>query len=153
MCLQFHNPTSFVVSGPLGVGKSYWVLRFIDSLKQLCPEIKRVVYHHEMWQETFDCYTDKVNFKQGMPSLEDLKESRNVFLLLDDLMFANSELLSKIYSVYSHHFRFSVLMTVQNLFHKGLREISLNAQIMVLFKSCRNVNQIAHFSRQIYPKT
>ena len=88
-----------------------------------------------------------------MPSLEDLKESRDAFLVLDDLMFANSEFLSKIYSVYSHHFHFSVLMTVQNLFHKGLREISLNAQIMVHFKSCRDVNQIAQFLQQIYPKT
>ena len=101
----------------------------------------------------FDCYMDKVNFKQGMPSLEDLKESRDAFLVLDDLMFANSEFLSKIYSVYSHHFHFSVLMIVQNLFHKGLCDLSLNTQIMVLFKSCRDVNQIAHFLRQIYPKT
>ena len=44
-------------------------------------------------------------------------------------------------------------MTVQDSFHKGLREISLNAQIMVLFKSGRDVNQISHFLRQIYPKT
>ena len=44
-------------------------------------------------------------------------------------------------------------MTVQNLFHKGLREISFNPQILVLFKNCRDVNQIAHFLRQIYPKT
>ena len=125
---------------------------FIANLKQLCPEIKQVVYHYDVWQETFDHYTDKVNFKQGKLSLEDLKESRDAFLVLDDLMFANSEFLSKIYSVYSHHFHFSVLMTVQNLFHKGFREISLNAQIMVLFKSCREVNQIAHFLCQIYPK-
>ena len=88
----------------------------------------------------FDRYADKVNFKQGIPSLEDLKESRDAFLVLDDLMFANFEFLSKIYSIYSHHFHFSVLMTVQNLC-----EISLNAQIMVLFKSCRDVNQIAQF--------
>ena len=88
----------------------------------------------------FDHYIDKVNFNQGMPSLEGLKESRDAFLVLYKLMFANSEFLSKIYSVYSHHFHFSVLMTMQNLFHKGLREISLNAQIMVLFKICRDVN-------------
>ena len=43
----------------------------------------------------FDRYTDKINFKQGMPSLKDLKESRDAFLVLDDLMFANSEFLSK----------------------------------------------------------
>ena len=75
----------------------------------------------------FDCYIDRVNFKQGMPSLEDIKESRDLFLVLDDLMFADSEFLSKIYCVYSHHFHFSVLINVQNLFHKGLHEVSLNA--------------------------
>ena len=102
MSLRFQNPTSFVVSGPSGVGKSYWVLRFIDSLKQFCPEIKQVVYHYEVWQEMFDCYKTL-----NMPSLEDLKESQDAFFVPDDLMFANSEFLSKIYSVYSHHFHFS----------------------------------------------
>ena len=68
-------------------------------------------------------------------------------------MFANAEFLAKIYSVYSHHYRFSVLMTVQNLFHKGLREISLNSQMIVFFKNRRNTNQIAHFMQQIYSKT
>ena len=68
-------------------------------------------------------------------------------------MFANTEFLAKIYSVYSHHFRFSMVMTMQNLFHKGLREISLNSQMIVLFKNCMDTNKIAHFMRQIYPKT
>ena len=69
MSLRFQNPISFVVSGPSEVGKSYWDLCFIDSLKELCPEIKQVVYHYEVWQEIFDHFTDKVNFKQGMLSL------------------------------------------------------------------------------------
>ena len=68
-------------------------------------------------------------------------------------MFANVDFLAKIYRVYLHHFQFSVLMIVQNLFHKGLRKISLNSQMIVLFKNCRDTNQIAHFMRQIYPKT
>ena len=75
MSLRFQNSTSFVVSKPSGVEKSYWVLRFIDSLKQLCSEIKQVVYHYKEWQEMFDRYTDKVSFKQGTSSLEGLKES------------------------------------------------------------------------------
>ena len=119
--LQFQNPNSFVVSEPSAVGKSYWMLRFIDSLNQLCPEIKQVVYHYKVWQEMFDRYTGKVNFKQGMPSLEDLKESQDAFPVLDNLMFSNSKFLFKIYSVYSHHFHFSIFMTVQTLFYKGFK--------------------------------
>ena len=153
MSLRFQNPSSFIIAGPSGVGKTFWIFRFVDSLKEFCPEVERVVYHYEIWQELFDKHANKIDFKQGVPNLEDLKEYRNAFVVLDDLMFADPEFLAKMYSVYSHHFRFSVLMTVQNLFHKGLREISLNSQIIILFKNCRDTNQIAHFMQQIYPKT
>ena len=74
MSLQFQNPTSFAVSGPSRVAKFYWVLCFIDSLKQLFPEIKEIFYYYKVWQEISDCYTNKVNFKQGMPILENLRE-------------------------------------------------------------------------------
>ena len=77
MSLQFQNSTSFVVSRPFGVGKSYWVLRFIDSPKQLCPEIKQIVYHYKVWQEMFNRYKTL-----NIPSLEDLQESRDAFLVL-----------------------------------------------------------------------
>ena len=91
MSLQFQNLTSFVVSRPSGVGKSYCILHFIDSLRQLFLKIKQVVYHYKVWQEMLDRYTNKVNFKQGMSILEELKECRDVLLGLDDLMFADVE--------------------------------------------------------------
>ena len=153
MPLWFENPSSFIVAGPSSVGKTFWVLQFVDSLKDFCPEIERVVYHYEVWQKLFHQYANKIDFKQSVPNVEESKEYQNAFIILDDLTFANVEFLAKIYSVYSHHFRFSVLMTMQNLFHKGLREISLNFQMIVLFKNCRDTNQITHFMRQIYSKT
>ena len=78
MSLRFQNPTSFVVSGPSGVGKCYWVLRFIDSLKQLCPEIKQVVYHYKVWQAIFDRYTDSYWVLRFIDSLKQfaLKSNR-----------------------------------------------------------------------------
>ena len=111
-----------------------------------------MVYHYEVWQKLFDQYANKIDFKQGIPNVKELKEYQNAFVILDNLMFANVEFLAKIYSIYSHHFRFSVLITVQNLFHKGLRKINLNTQMIVLFKNCKDTNQIAHFMQQIYPK-
>ena len=143
MLLWFENPSSFIVAGPSGVGKTFWFLQFVDSLKDFCSEIEHVIYHYEVWQKLFNQYANKIDFKQGIPNVEELKEYQNAFVILDDLMFANAEFLAKIYSVYSHHFQFSVLMTVQNLFYKGLREISLNSQMIVLFKNCRDTNQIA----------
>ena len=112
MSLQFQNLSNFIVPGPLGVSQTFWVFRLVDSLTDLCPEIERIVYHYEVWQKTFDEYANDIKFKQGVPSVEDLKEYQNAFVILDDLMFANAEFLAKIYSIYSHHFCFSVLMTV-----------------------------------------
>ena len=126
MSLRFENTSSFIVAGPSSVGKTFWVLRFVNSLKEFCTETKRVIYHYEVWQELLDKYANKIDFKQVVPNLEDLKEYQNAFVILDDLMFANAKFLAKIYSVYSYHFRFSVLMTVQNLFHKGSARDKLN---------------------------
>ena len=140
MSLQFENPSSFIIAGPLGIGKTFWVVRFVDSLKDFFPEIEQVAYHYEVWQKLFDQYANKIDFKQGVPNVEELKEYQNAFVILDDLMFANVEFLAKIYSVYSHHFHFSMLITMQNLFHKGLPEISLNSQMIILFKNCRDTN-------------
>lgn len=152
MALRFENPASFILSGASGVGKTFWMIRFVKHLKEICSEINRVIYHYEVWQKVFNEYTNEIDFYQGPPSLESLKEAKNALVILDDLMHMDSTFLAKIFCVYSHHHQFTVMMTVQNLFHKGLREISLNAQFIILFKNCRDLNQIAYFMRQLYPK-
>ena len=53
MSLRFENPSSFIVAGPSGVGKTFWVLQFVNSLKDFRPEIERVVYHYKIWQELY----------------------------------------------------------------------------------------------------
>ena len=72
-------------------------------------------------------------------------------VILDDLMFENPKTISKIFTIYSHHRNYTVIETVQNLFHKSHRDITLNAQFVVLFKNCRDLNQIKHFARQAFP--
>lgn len=153
MSLKFNNPASFLVSGSSGSGKTVWTLRFISHLNTLCPEIKCIYYYYEVWQQIFAQYTEKITFRQGLPTLEQLKDSRKSLIVLDDLMFADATFLAKIYSVYSHHYDFTVVMTVQNIFRKNLREVSLNTNFIVLFKNCRDSSQISTFLRQIYPQT
>ena len=152
MSLQFTNPASFVLSGPSGVGKTFFIFRFIDHIHQICPEIKKVLYHYEVWQDIFEKYEDKVSFSKGLPNLEALENAKDSLLILDDFMTDNLKFIAKIYSVYSHHYRFSVITTIQNLFNPGVREISLNSKFIVIFKSVRDQCQINYFLRQIYPK-
>ena len=73
MLLRFENPSSFIVAGPSGIEKIFWILRFVDSLKDFCPEIECVIYNYEVWQKLFNQYANKIDFKQGVPSAEELK--------------------------------------------------------------------------------
>ena len=124
----------------------------IDHIHTICPEIKRIVYHYEIWQDIFEKYEGKVEFCKGLPSLEDLEKAKDSLVVLDDFMTSDLKFIAKIYSVYAHHFRFSVITTIQNLFHPGVREISLNSNFIVIFKSVRDQCQINYFFRQMYPK-
>jgi len=53
----------------------------------------------------------------------------------------------------SHHKNLSVILISQNLFHqgRGQRDISLNANYIVVFKNPRDRAQIRHLARQVYP--
>jgi hypothetical protein len=54
----------------------------------------------------------------------------------------------------SHHLNLSVIFITQNFFHKGkeMREITLNAHYILLLKNRRDMSQIMHLGRQLYPK-
>ncbi|CAH0403841.1 unnamed protein product [Chilo suppressalis] len=54
----------------------------------------------------------------------------------------------------SHHRNLSVIFITQNLFHqgKGQRDISLNANYIVIFKNPRYRSQIQHLARQVCPE-
>jgi hypothetical protein len=53
----------------------------------------------------------------------------------------------------SHHRNLSIIYIVQNIFHQGkeMRNISLNAHYIVLFKTPRDKQQIYMLARQINP--
>ena len=58
-----------------------------------------------------------------------------------------------LFTKHSHHLGLSVIFVTQNIFHKGkgMRDISLNSQYIVAYKSPRDRNQFATLSRQICP--
>jgi len=74
--------------------------------------------------------------------------------ILDDLMDKADDIVANLFTKISHHRSVSVIYITQNVFHKAKqsRTISLNAHYMVLFKSPRDVGQIAVLGRQLYPE-
>ena len=102
-----------------------------------------------------------LNFtKGGIPSqiaTSSFFDARKISLVvLDDLMVESSDdkSISNLFTRGSHHMNLSVIYIVQNLFNRGKmsRNISLNSQYLVLFKSPRDKQQILVLARQLYPR-
>ena len=60
------------------------------------------------------------------------------------------DVITKFFTVYAHHYNFSVMFLAQNLFNKNIREISLTSHFVILFKNCRDATQIQHFLWQAF---
>ena len=63
MVLKFQYPTSFIISGPSGVGKAKWILCLVDNIDKICPGIKQIFYCCEVGQGIFNKYSDKIRFR------------------------------------------------------------------------------------------
>ena len=100
-----------------------------------------------------------IEFNQGIP--EDIDEpdyldvSQRNLIVLDHLMAQSGKdkRIADLFRKGSHHRNLSVIYIVQNIFHQGkeMRNISLNAHYIVLFKSPRDRQQISILARQVNP--
>ena len=84
-----------------------------------------------------------------------LDVSQRNLIVLDDLMAqtGKDKRISDRFTKGSHHRNLSIIYIVQNIFHQGkeMRNISLNANYIVLFKSPRDKKQISMLARQVDP--
>ena len=105
-----------------------------------------------------DLGTFGVEFREGLPQLDEFRnDSLPKLIILDDLMHestSSDQTVVQLFTKGSHHRNLSVFFLTQNLFHqgRGQRDISLNANYIVLFKNPCDKAQIEHLVRQIYPE-
>ena len=100
---------------------------------------------------------ENIDFVQGLDvsKIDQLNSSRNNLLIIDDLIndATNSSVISDLFTKGSHHRNISVILTVQNFFCRGKenRNITLNANYIVLFKNPRDRQFANKIAQQIYP--
>ena len=100
---------------------------------------------------------NKIEFREGLPRSEDYSSDplSPKLVIIDDLMRESSscDAIVDLFTKGSHHKNLSVILISQNLFHqgRGQRDISLNANYIVVFKNPRDRAQIRHLARQVYP--
>ncbi len=113
----------------------------------MSPPPKRIVWCYTIWQRAYD--EIEADFVQGVPDF-DYFDGQPTILVLDDLMEQDLEKVTKYFTRGSHHLKITVFYLVQNLFFRGIRTISLNSQIVVLFKNPRDTGQLSFFARQAF---
>ena len=118
-----------------------------------------IYYCYGEWQKSFENISN-VNFisrfDPEMVAKENLENKGHVLLILDDLMDCIDEkTLLNLYTKYSHHRNISPVLLLQNLYHKGLknlRDVSLNTMYNIILKSPHDRSSISTLASQMYPR-
>ena len=147
------HPFTCVVAGPTGCGKTVWVKEFLKYKSILMsPLPEETVWCYGEWQSGYS-QMQHVTFVEGIPKTDEWTDNKPRLVILDDLMTEADERVTKLFTKGSHHRNLSVIFIVQNLFgtNKEQRTITLNSHYLVVFKNPRDVSQINHLAKQMYP--
>ena len=151
--IPFKHPSTFLISGATQSGKTRFILRMLDSVRDglfFDSSIARVWYCYGEYQPIFEKYKSFVHFHKGLPgpSASIFDGKRPSLLILDDL----NAFVANIFTKISHHRDLSVVYVCQNLFDKSKyhRTISLNSHYIVLLRNPRDTQPVANLARQVF---
>jgi len=88
-----------VVAGPTGCGKTAWILRLIDNVREkIEPVPTRISYYYGEHQPVFNNYP-QVRFEEGLPQLNDevLDGQESTMIVVDDHMSDVNQLVADIF--------------------------------------------------------
>jgi len=156
MFLKLVHPSTILVSGPTGCGKTQFVIKLLNE-DIFEKQVNRIIWIYSEWQQSYQQLENRVDFRKEVDEAlyNSLVPTMRNLIVLDDQMskIGDSKILSRLFTEGSHHRNLSIIYIVQNLFDKGRahRTVSLNAQYLVLFKNPRDKSQIDCLARQMYP--
>ena len=149
MALIWRHPFTAVIAGPTQCGKTQFVMKLIRHANDVInPPPKKIVYCYGSWQDAFEGLSF-VEFIEGLPDKAQMIDG--TLMIIDDLMSEADQRVTDIFTKHSHHAGVSVVFITQNFFHKNMRTVTLNCHYLALFKSPRDVSQIQHLAKQMYP--
>lgn len=115
----FKHPSTSIIAGPSGNGKSYFVNNFLQNMHTMSDtNFEKIYWQYGTWQSLYDKIS-KVIFVEGLPDIENIKSDKPQLLIIDDLMREADERAVDIFTKCSDHKNLSVFFLTQNLFHQG----------------------------------
>ena len=164
--IQFDENSSVMICGSSKSGKTYWINTFLKNLDKMFtgrpPDEVLYYYMHKqpLYGEMTDTLGDRIIFRQGVPTLEDILEfakddDNHRLIVLDDVMHlvVNNDDMSLLFTQLVHHKQLSCIIVYQNLYAKGKhsKTISLNSSYVVLFNNIRDKLQVRYLGSQVFP--
>ena len=159
--VRFESPCSTTLISPSNGGKLTFVNRLLSNALGIFKEtFSNIVYcYGGTWQPIFEKMATtlpNIIFREGLPTEEELKEitknQRHTCLVLDVLMkeVNTGSRAEKIWMVYKHHLRTTVIYLAHSIYQKGpsAKTISLNTDYYILFKQNCDLLQVQRFSIQ-----
>ncbi|KAL6433564.1 hypothetical protein ACFW04_006567 [Cataglyphis niger] len=162
MDVRWKHLWTSIVCGPMGCGKTIFVKTFFRHLTTMLDvRFERILFYYAEKNEYANNTMVKskkniIKFHKGLPCPEDYSNDPLFpkLVIIDDLMRKSSscDAIVDLFTKGSHHKNLSVILISQNLFHqrRGQRDISLNANYIIVLKNPRDRAQI-HLARQVYP--
>ena len=157
-CIAFASPSTFIISGPTGSGKSSLLFKILNNMNTMINQpVNKVYYFYSVWQDLFDQNnSDKITYIQKIPNekfINEISDGNHNIIIIDDLQISalNNDFIANLFTRESHHRNLTMILILQNLFHQGkyARDISLNTQYFILFRNPRDKYQIKVLGNQI----
>ena len=153
----FRHPFTMLLAGPTSCGKTTWMKHLLQEAETMIkPPPEKILWFYKRWQPAYTELQETVphiEFVQGIGQRD--PNGQPTLYIYDDLMKDTTKNVDicEMYTEGSHHCNLSVICLLQNLYHPGKenRTMNLNTQYIVLFKNPRDQQQVAHLARQMYP--
>lgn len=146
-------PINIYISGSSQSGKTTFCIKLINELDTIFKsKIEEVIYCTSNCHSIQNILPKNVKIHKGLPSSSYFLDKKPRLVFIDDMLYDIDKNLVNLFIRHSHHFNFGIVFLSQNLFSqvKGNRDITLNCQILIIFKNPRSTNQITHLAKQIY---
>ena len=163
--VKLKHPFSLVLAGARRTGKTQLIKRIIINSRHIInPPIEHIVWFYASEQaDVFDEITkelgsNRVEFVKGLPEDSTIEEAYisgkhgAKLIVIDDLMAeANSRRDVNDLFTRGRHLNTSVAFLVQNFHNKEkyMRENTLNADYLALFKNPRDTTIVSHLAQQM----
>ena len=153
----FRHPFTMLLAEPTSCGKTTWMKHLLQEAESMItPPPEKILWFYKRWQPAYTDLQETVpliEFVQGIEQRD--PDGQPTLYIYDDLMKDTTKNVDacEMYTEGSHHCNLSVICLLQNLYHHGKenRTINLNTQYIVLFKNPSDQQQVAHLARQMYP--